>query len=74
MENSIVKGEIQSLFSINGTGEIISKKLTTGGPPLVRFLIVRIFNSYGFLKPNNSTIFLISTVFSTNAGNFWKFL
>ena len=50
------------------------KNLYTGSPPLVRFLIVRISNQYGFSKTKNSTIFLVSTVFSTNLENFWKFL
>ena len=45
---------------------------STGSPPLVRFLLVRISNQYGFLKPKNSTIFLISTVFSTNSEKILK--
>ena len=44
--------------------------LITGSPPLVRFLLVRISNQYGFLKPKNSTIFLISAVFPTNFEKF----
>jgi hypothetical protein len=48
---------------VNGVGENVNQKVCTGGPPLVRFLLVRISNYYGFLKPQNRTIFLISTVF-----------
>ena len=42
----------------------LDQKLSgSGGPLLVRFLLVRISNYHGFLKLKNSTKFLISTVF-----------